>query len=76
MLNINKAPKTAKSLSKKMVELNIAEQKIGLPISEELRQLYIENNPHDGYNLTDKIALNMICTTALLSAGKLSRNRN
>lgn len=64
--NVGKAI-TVKSIGKKLVELELAEQKIGVPISEELRQLYIDNNPQDGGNLTDKECLNMICKTALLS---------
>lgn len=64
--NIGKAI-TVKSLSKKLVELELAEKRIGVPISEELRQLYIDNNPQDDGNLTDDMCLNMICKTALLS---------
>lgn len=64
--NVGKAI-TVKSLGKKIVELELAEKKIGVPISEELRQMYIDNNPHDGGNLTDDMCLNMICKTALLS---------
>ncbi len=56
-----------KSIAKKIVELELAEKRIGVPISEELRQLYIDNNPQDDGNLTDDMCLNMICKTALLS---------
>lgn len=68
--NIGKAQNkaiTVKSIAKKIVELDLAERKIGVPISEELRQMYIDNNPHDGSNLTDDMCLDMICKTALLS---------
>ncbi|WP_242267287.1 hypothetical protein [Bacillus cereus group sp. BfR-BA-01518] len=64
--NVGKAI-TVKSLGKKLVELELAEKRIGVPISEELRQLYIDNNPQDDGNLTDDMCLNMICKTALLS---------
>jgi len=64
--NIGKAI-TVKSIAKKIVELELAEKRIGVPISEELRQLYIDNNPQDDGNLTDDLCLNMICKTALLS---------